>query len=989
MTRHEHITRFGKLILSVIIAWIAFAMSCGAWATVVAAPGEDPPPEAILACDGLAQGVHCTIDTPDGQTIIGTCRLIDGQVACVPNDGPPPDNTPRAPTPTRPTQPTPTDQAPISPMPTQQAQSTPLPSTTTDGYKIVDTAQNACYDNEQQITCPNQGTAFYGQDGQVYGNQPSYTMSADGLTVHDHVTGLTWTQSPDLDDDGDIDIDDKLSAAEAPAFLATLNARNYGGYSDWRIPSIKELYSLMDFRGIDPNPMGTDTTGLVPYIDSDYFAFGYGDMAAGERIIDAQFLSTSQYVGTVMNGQTAIFGLNLADGRIKGYPSTKEQYVYFCRGNSAYGENAFASNGDGTVTDHATGLMWSQDDSGSGMTWEEALAWAQAANSQGYLGYDDWRLPNAKELHSIVDYSRSPDTTGSASIDPVLNATQITNVNGEADYGFYWSSTTHLSQNGSAGHGVYIAFGRGLGSMDGTHVIDVHGAGCQRSDPKTGDEADYPSWGHGPQGDLQRVFNMVRLVRDAESAASTPTPSVTATATEPGPDPTVTPSGTPTRRPTSGSQDHRVYLPLIIKGREAIEAIATPTPSATSPTRPTTPPTAAPTAGTGGGYLLLAPLDDTNTYLIDKEGEIAYRWPGAHRPGNAVYLLENGNLLRTGKTSSRHFDTGGVGGIVQEIAPDGTVMWSYTHDGAQGRLHHDIEPLPNGNVLMIAWELVTASEALAAGRDPLLLTSGELWPDTIIEVNPETNEIVWEWRMWDHLVQDYDTTKANYGVVADHPELIDLNYCGPSTRAGIADWNHSNSIDYSPKYDQILLSVRNCSEIWVIDHSTTIAEAAGHRGGDQGKGGDLLYRWGNPVAYDGGTADDQQLFVQHDAQWIADGSPGAGNILVFNNGTGRSDGDYSTVNEIVPPVDANGAYSGYGPAAPSWTFRGDPATSFYAPNISGAQRLPDGNTLICDGPNAYLFEVTATGETVWEYEHGSQHIFRGTRYASDYAGLPF
>jgi hypothetical protein len=817
------------------------------------------------------------------------------------------------------------------------AKGTTKPQETSAPYTVVDTGQTACYDNQNEIACPAEGQAFFGQDAQYAGNQPSYTLSADGLTVYDNNTGLTWTQSPDLNGDGDIDVNDKLTFAEAQTYPDTLNAQNYGGYNDWRLPTIKELYSLIDFQGTDPPPQSGNTTGLIPFIDTDYFAFGYGDTSAGERIIDAQYCSSTEYVGTVFGGQAAVFGVNFADGRIKGYPSgatpggTKTFYVLYVRSSLGYGQNDFVANGDGTITDNATGLMWSQADSGgAGMNWEDALAWVQARNDENYLGYDDWRLPNAKELQSIVDYDRSPDTTGSAAIDPLFSVTEITNEAGELDYPFYWSSTTHLRADGSAAAAAYVAFGRGLGSMDGMNVIDVHGAGCQRSDPKDGNPADYPSWGHGPQGDVQRVFNYVRLVRDAEPAA------------EP---------------------EHTTYLPLVTNGQ------------------------AGDGAGDTSGYNLFAPLNSTTTYLTDGDGDIVYTWDSAYRPGNAVYLLENGHLLRTGNTGPGSFNAGGAGGIVEEIAPDGTVVWEFEYANSQHRLHHDIEPLPDGNVLMIAWERKTEAEALAAGRDPALLTDGELWPDTVIEVDPDTGAIVWEWHIWDHLVQDYDAGQANYGVVADHPELIDLNYNAPGTPSGDADWNHVNAIDYNAELDQILLSVHNFSEIWVIDHSATTAEAAGHSGGDSGQGGDLLYRWGNPAAYDAGDAGDQQLFVQHDAQWIPAGYPGAGHILVFNNGTGRPGGNYSSVDEIVPPVDGSGHYTSSGPSAPTWTYRAGNPTDFYATNISGAQRLPDGNTLICDGPDGYFFEVTPEGESVWEYDHGSS-VFRVTRYAADYAGLP-
>lgn len=381
-------------------------------------------------------------------------------------------------------------------------------------YSIVDTAQDKCYDASAQIPCPADGAAFYGQDAQHTGNAPSYTANGDG-TVTDNVTGLMWTQTPDTNGDGNINAADKFTYAAAVPYCDNLTL---AGYDDWRLPDIKTLYSLMDFRGTDP--MGNDTSGLIPFINTDYFAFGYGDTAAGERVIDAQFASSTLYVGTVMNNAQAMFGLNLGDGRIKGYPTDKAFYVLCARGNPDYGANAFHDNGGGTITDAATGLMWARDDNGAGVTWEQALAWVEQQNAANYLGYSDWRLPNAKELQSLVDYTRAPDTTGSAAIDSLFNATAITNEAGQADYGFYWSSTTFLRADGSATDAAYVAFGRGLGSMDGTRVIDVHGAGCQRADPKDGDPAEYPSWGHGPQGDVRRVFNHVRLVRDADTVTT-------------------------------------------------------------------------------------------------------------------------------------------------------------------------------------------------------------------------------------------------------------------------------------------------------------------------------------------------------------------------------------------------------------------------------------------------------------------------------------
>ena len=406
--------------------------------------------------------------------------------------------------------------------PAPGTQPTPTPSATEAGeasltYPVVDTGQVLTYGTDGEIDPPAAGEAFAGQDARVQGNQPSYTDNGDG-TVSDDVTGLMWTQSPDLDGDGDIDAADKLTYDEA---IASAAAVDVGGYDDWRVPTIKELYSLIQFDGVDPSAyQGTDTSGLTPFIDTDYFDFGYGDTSAGERIIDAQMASSTLYESTTMNGQETMFGVNFADGRIKGYglsgaPGSaggKTFYVYYVRGGDGYGVNEFTDNGDGTVTDVATGLMWSQDDSGEAMDWQEALAWVEQANAEEYLGHSDWRLPDVKELASIVDYSRSPDTTGSPALDPVFTATVVTNEAGEDDYGFYWSSTTHVSVR-DGGAAAYFSFGRSLGYMGG-QWIDVHGAGSQRSDPKEGDAADYPT-GHGPQGDAIRIDNLVRVVRDA------------------------------------------------------------------------------------------------------------------------------------------------------------------------------------------------------------------------------------------------------------------------------------------------------------------------------------------------------------------------------------------------------------------------------------------------------------------------------------------
>ncbi len=413
----------------------------------------------------------------------------------------------------------------------------------TRSYPVVDTGQVKCYSATAVMVAPAAGQPFYGQDAQVQGNLPAYTPSGEGRTVRDEVTGLTWMRGPNTSLAAPLRAD-KLTLAQGQAWVATVNAMAYGGFSDWRLPTIKELYSLMDFRGTDPSSYtGSDTSVLTPYIDRAYFNFGYGQESLGERIIDSQYLSTTIFVlNPAAQGSTKIFGLNLADGRIKGYDqwmdpthrTEKTFFVQLVRGRSDYGASACRDNGDGTVTDSATGLMWSKDDSGTGLIWQDALAWVQARNAANHLGHSDWRMPNAKELHSLVNYANAPDFNGLPAIDTrCFTCTGITNENGDADFPYYWTATTHAgySATGSGGgtEAVYIPFGRGLGwPATAAAWVDVHGAGCQRGDPKTAppyayaevhtvtkNGRTYLGYAFGPQGDAIRGLNFVRPVRNA------------------------------------------------------------------------------------------------------------------------------------------------------------------------------------------------------------------------------------------------------------------------------------------------------------------------------------------------------------------------------------------------------------------------------------------------------------------------------------------
>ena len=363
-------------------------------------------------------------------------------------------------------------------------------------YVIAGTGQNKFYSNTDEIRQPSPGEAFYGQDGNYTGNNPSYSDNNDG-TITDNVTGLMWQKT----------MDQKMSFDEA---LKRVGEFELAGYSDWRIPSIKELYSLIQFTGKVQGQKAIDL-----FIDTRYFIQPLGNTQSGEREIDAQTWTATQYVGRTMRNDETVFGVNFVDGRIKGYPKyaphtrqPNQMYFRFVRGNSTYGTNNFVDNADGTITDMATGLMWQQSDSQKGMNWQDALNYAEELKLGGH---DDWRLPDAKELHSIVDYTRSLQTTGSAAIDPVYAITKIRDPQGNAQYPYFWTSTTHLDGPNPYKSAVYIAFGAAQGRMHG-RLMDVHGAGAQRSDPKTGKKEDYPKY-FGPQGDVRYVFNYVRCVR--------------------------------------------------------------------------------------------------------------------------------------------------------------------------------------------------------------------------------------------------------------------------------------------------------------------------------------------------------------------------------------------------------------------------------------------------------------------------------------------
>jgi hypothetical protein len=356
-------------------------------------------------------------------------------------------------------------------------------------YPVIGTSQAKCWDSAGNIITPDFGKAFYGQDSQFEHIPPTYTKSSDGLTIKDEVTGLTWQKSYD---------NGIYFWAETQTVVDNVNNQDYGGYSDWRVPTTRELYSLWN-----------GSSGW-PYIDTRYFTISYSTQ---EDLSHTIFWSSDKYTGVLGNisgntpGAELAFGVNFGTGHIKAYTITTgpKHSVRCVRGNLSYGVNLFQNNGDGTISDLATGLMWPQADNGSGIIWEHALAYVQTQNNANYHGHNDWRLPNTKELQSLADYTRSPGATNPANVGPAINplfsCTGITNGGGKTDYPYYWTSTSAVpNANGTYAYAWYVAFGR---AEDGNGE-DLHGAGAVRFDSKI------KGCGQGEE----RVLNFVRLVRD-------------------------------------------------------------------------------------------------------------------------------------------------------------------------------------------------------------------------------------------------------------------------------------------------------------------------------------------------------------------------------------------------------------------------------------------------------------------------------------------
>ncbi len=383
------------------------------------------------------------------------------------------------------------------------------------------------------------------------------------------------------------------------------------------------------------------------------------------------------------------------------------------------------------------------------------------------------------------------------------------------------------------------------------------------------------------------------------------------------------------------------------------------------------------------GYVLYNPITSKVTYLINKEGFIVKKWISSNL-GLSVQLKPNGHLVRSYKVENPVFSFGGLMGGIEEFDFEGNLVWDWQYSTEEYSMHHDLALLPNGNILASVWDLKSAEEAISNGRNPDLLINNAVWAERIIEIKPRganDADIVWQWSIWDHLVQDFDPTKLNYNNISAHPELIDLNYT-----IGDANLSHMNSLFYIEEFDQIVFSSRRFNEIMIVDHSTNTNQASTHTGGIYGKGGDLLYRWGNPEAYKMGTLSDKKLYGQHDATYIA-GLPsnGGANFMVFNNdGFERM----SSINEIKIPQQASGAYNlqpniNNLPIDFAWTYTNP---EIYSPRVSGALRLDNGNTLISHGTKGLIYEIDSNSNVLWKYEIplNINEIFKAQKYSSAY-----
>jgi len=407
---------------------------------------------------------------------------------------------------------------------------------------------------------------------------------------------------------------------------------------------------------------------------------------------------------------------------------------------------------------------------------------------------------------------------------------------------------------------------------------------------------------------------------------------------------------------------------------------------------------------TSDGYVFFSPGSYTDAYLIDNCGFLVNSWDRANRPGLSGYLTESGLMLRTNKVNNPEYGQASTGGNLELVDWDNNTVWSSDFNEFEYIQHHDARLLPNGNIIYIGWERISPQQQLAYGRRSNDISSPYLWGEFIQEIKPigsSNYEVVWEWHLQDHFVQDFDSSLPNYSTVKDEIGKVDINYYGPGAWDD-DDWWHCNALDYNPSLDHILVNSRNINELWIIDHSTSTQEATGTTGGNSNKGGELLYRWGNPQTYDSGNSSNLRMYGSHGHYWIPEGMPNAGKIMYFNNGDDRPQGYYSTV-EMIDPQFSGGEYlknsnNFYFPLEPEVVYKAPNPLSFVSTYLSNAQQLANGHVFINEGENGRLFEIDNNDNIVWQYKspvdfsgpntQGNfiswNSIFRAYKYPPDY-----
>lgn len=402
-------------------------------------------------------------------------------------------------------------------------------------------------------------------------------------------------------------------------------------------------------------------------------------------------------------------------------------------------------------------------------------------------------------------------------------------------------------------------------------------------------------------------------------------------------------------------------------------------------------------ANASDAYALFTPNKNNQVYLVNNCGEKVRQWSFSELPGATCYLVENGNLVRAGQD------------FIEVRDWNDNSIWNYGTTSNGIMQHHDICPLPNGNVLCLVTDVYSLAAITAQGRNPAI-TAANLRLEKIVEIHPTgltTGTVVWEWKFKDHLIQDFDATKLNYGVVADHPELLDLNFANNYNQ----DYIHTNSIDYNAALDQILISARHLNEIFIIDHSTTTAQAASHSGGTSNRGGDFLWRWGNPRVYRQGNSDDRKLFLQHDAKWVESGYLDDGKITVMNNGDPASPQNFTSAVMLQPEI-VGGIYTKsnnkFNPPNYDWSWSGSIlGVTVFEDKMSGTHALPNGNIVISETTLGRISEITKSGTLLWSYKNPTGAVvggnttiysqfsdpsqgntfFRGEKYPASFSGF--